>query len=70
MKTVGLQAQFDVLRALAGAAYKGKDVRQAYFMEKLAPAAAIDFSDAAYQNASGSGRTAIRKAISGALGLS
>lgn len=67
LKTVGLQAQFDVLRVLAGPAYAAKDVRKEYFVGKLAQAGQIDFSTDRFKNASGSGRTLIRRAIEEAL---
>lgn len=69
VKTVGLQAQFDILRALSAAAYIGRDVSQAYFAKQIAPAAGIDFSTVEFKNASGSGRSFIRRKIAAAMGL-
>lgn len=66
-KTVGLQAQFDVLRALAAEAYKDQVISVSSFETKLAPAKHIDFAAAEFRNASGSGRSFIRKAILNAL---
>lgn len=66
-KTVGVQALFDILRSLSQQAYEGKDISVSYFEQRLAPAHDIDFSCDEYRNASGSGRTKIRKAIEGAL---
>lgn len=63
VKTVGVQALFDVLRTLSSESYFSKRISVAYFEEKLNPAKDIDFSNEEYVNASGSGRTAIKKAI-------
>lgn len=63
IKTVGIQALFDVLRVLAFDAYKLKDFSFDYFSEKLNQAAQIDFNDPKLMSASGSGRSAIRKVI-------
>lgn len=66
-KTVGVQALFDVLRSLAKDAYDQRNLSAAYFSDKLKPASGIDFSADAFRNASGSGRSAIRKAIQSAI---
>lgn len=66
-KTVGVQALFDILRGLAKEAYDVRNISTAYFVEKLKPAGDIDFSSEAFRNASGSGRSAIRKAIQHAI---
>jgi DNA phosphorothioation-associated DGQHR protein 1 len=63
VKTVGVQALFDILRKMAPSAIEGKDLRAAYFEEKLQPASGINFADAEFQVPSGSGRSAIRRAI-------
>lgn len=63
IKTIGIQALFDVLRSLAGEASELKNVSKAFFEERLAPAADIDFSSVEFRNASGSGRSFIRRAI-------
>jgi DNA phosphorothioation-associated DGQHR protein 1 len=68
-KTVGIQALFDVLRKLATKALTGKDVSVNFFSGQLSPASNIDFSDASFRIASGSGRTQIRRAIETAIGL-
>ena len=70
VKTVGVQAVFDVLRKLAGDAYKDRDVSTQYFTNKLNRAQHIDFADDRFQNASGSGRTFIRRCIEDEIGLS
>ena len=62
-KTVGVQALFDVLRTLAKDAYDKRDISVPYFHKKLKAAGEIDFSDEIFRNASGSGRSTIRKAI-------
>ena len=69
VKTVGLQAQLDVLRLLAPEILTTRKASVAYFLERLKPAAVIDFAGQRFRNASGSGRSEIRKAISNALGL-
>ena len=68
-RTVGVQAVFDILRKLAAGAYDDRDISQDYFADKLAPARYIDFTADAFKNASGSGRTFIRKTIEGKIGL-
>ncbi len=69
-KTIGVQALFDVLKTFAKPAYEGKDVSFNYFFKLLSPAKDIDFSGPEFRNASGSGRTAIRKAIESCLSVS
>lgn len=66
-KTVGVQALFDILRTLAWDAYDHRDISAAYFSSKLQPAGSIDFSAETFRNASGSGRSTIRKAIQSAI---
>ena len=68
-KTVGIQALFDILKALAPSALGAKDVRVDFFGAKLAPAATIDFAGQEFRNASGLGRTVIRRAIESSIGL-
>ena len=62
-KTVGMQALFDVLRVLAPLALKDKDFSREWFASKLTPIADVDFSDDAFKQASGQGRTMIKNAI-------
>jgi DNA phosphorothioation-associated DGQHR protein 1 len=62
-KTIGVQALFDILRSKAAGAYQSRDISFKRFYELLLPAAEIDFASDYFRNASGSGRTAIRKAI-------
>lgn len=66
-KTVGVQALFDVLRGLAADAYKVRNISSKYFADKLAPAGDKDFSADAFRNASGSGRSLIRRTIEAAI---
>jgi DNA phosphorothioation-associated DGQHR protein 1 len=69
IKTVGIQALFDVLRRLAPEAISTSDATTGFFQKKFAPAADIDFSTDRFQNASGSGRSTIRKALLAAMGI-
>ena len=70
VRTIGVQATFDILRKLAAQAYEDRDISVNYFKDKIAPAGEINFADERFKNASGSGRTYIRKTIEGAIGLS
>lgn len=69
-KTVGVQALFDVLRMLAADAYAIKVISSASFIAALKGAGGIDFSDDRFRNASGSGRSLIRRAIEEGAGIS
>jgi DNA phosphorothioation-associated DGQHR protein 1 len=62
-KTVGIQALFDILKLLAEDAYELKDIRVSYFKNILEPASVIDFNSTEYNNASGAGRSKIRRSI-------
>jgi hypothetical protein len=67
-KTVGVQALFDVLRRdLASKALAEKNLKVEFFENILSRASRIDFAAEAYKNASGSGRSTIRKAIEAAI---
>lgn len=68
-KTVGIQALFDILRMLASEAYEQRNISIEYFVEKLQSAAGLDFSSDTFRNASGSGRSTIKKAIAEQIGL-
>ena len=68
-KTVGIQALFDVLRELAASALEAKDFSRDMFIEKLRPIAEIDFSHDGFQQASGQGRSLIRRVILFALDI-
>jgi hypothetical protein len=67
LKTVGIQALFDILRKRAAQAYLAKDLRVAYFEEILRPATRIDFAATHFRVPAGSGRSAIRRAIEEAI---
>jgi DNA phosphorothioation-associated DGQHR protein 1 len=69
IRTIGLQALFDILRKIVPEAYLVKDFRVPYFEERLAPAANIDFSEDEFRAPSGSGRTRIRRRIEAAMGI-
>ena len=68
-RTIGVQAIFDILRKIAAEAYDSRDISTGYFEDRLEQAKDIDFSTTEFQNASGSGRTFIRKTIEKAIGL-
>lgn len=69
-KTVGIQALFDVLKANIATVISEKNILTKRFVDLLAPAAKIDFAGPEFRNASGSGRSAIRRAIQAALAAS
>lgn len=63
VKTVGVQAIFDILRKILPEALSAKDISQNFFIKKLEPAKDLTFTEDKFKNASGSGRSIIRKAI-------
>jgi hypothetical protein len=67
VKTIGVQALFDVLRGLAKEAYEVRIISAKSFAEKLSSAGDIDFSTEEFRNASGSGRSYIRRKIEAAI---
>ncbi|MDV7510915.1 DNA phosphorothioation-associated DGQHR protein 1 [Acinetobacter baumannii] len=70
LKTIGIQAQFDILKKIShDAVFKDKRISVTYFEERLKRASTINFSDEKFKNASGSGRREIRDAIEIAIGL-
>jgi DNA phosphorothioation-associated DGQHR protein 1 len=69
LRTIGVQAVFDILRKIAGDAYEARDISEDYFVGRIGPADKIDFSDERFRNPSGSGRTLIRRTIEEAIGL-
>jgi hypothetical protein len=69
VKTVGLQALFDVLKKLAGEGLAAKELSEQFFERRLKAAGDINFSGAFFQNASGSGRGRIRTCLELKLGL-
>jgi DNA phosphorothioation-associated DGQHR protein 1 len=68
IKTVGIQALFDILRIITPKAIAIKDISADYFNTRLSPCSKIDFTDNFFQ-ASGTGRTRIRIAIEICLSL-
>lgn len=69
IKTVGVQALMDILRKVCGEALDAKDISVEYFQNRLKGAKGVDFGRSEFQNASGSGRTRIRKFIEARIGL-
>jgi len=67
LRTIGVQAVFDILRQLAERSYDDRNISEDYFVEKLAGAGEINFAEDRFKNPSGSGRTVIRKAIEAAI---
>jgi hypothetical protein len=67
-RTVGVQALFDILRLLAPRILTAKDASVQYMKIQLQNAADLDFTLDRY-NASGSGRTEVKRAIANAIGL-
>lgn len=63
VKTIGIQAVFDILRDVSADSYKSKDISTNRFLELLRPAGDIDFSSEVFRNASGAGRANIKNAI-------
>lgn len=68
-KTVGIQALLDILRKLCDEAIEAKDISIDFFTHRLAGAKNVDFGSVIFKNASGSGRTKIRKCIELKIGL-
>lgn len=68
-KTVGVQALLDVLKLVAKKANEDRDISVSRFEGTLRPAADINFASDAFKNASGAGRTTIKRAIVEACGL-
>lgn len=68
-KTVGVQALFDILRRIVVDVVEAKDISVVNFAKILHPASAIDFAGIEFKNASGSGRTKIRRALEEAIGI-
>lgn len=70
IKTVGIQALFDILKEIStDAIYQSKDISLAYFEEKLGAAKNINFSLEEFKVASASGRRKIRETIALEIGL-
>lgn len=69
IKTVGIQALFDILRLLGPEVLDSKKASVSFFMDRLAGAKDLDFASAQFRNASGSGRGEIKNAIKEAIQL-
>lgn len=70
IKTVGIQAIFDILRRkLAKEAMDSRDISVLHFKSKLEPAGSVDFSEGRFKSASGMGRTLIRAELEKVLSL-
>jgi DNA phosphorothioation-associated DGQHR protein 1 len=69
IKTIGLQALFDIFRKIAHDSIQEKDISYEFFVKTLSKAAIVDFSAPLFVNASGTGRQKIRTAIEIQLGL-
>jgi len=68
VRTVGVQALFDVLRHIAGQVMTEGDASVERFTAILERAKDADFSEDRFRNASGSGRTIIRREIEERIG--
>lgn len=68
-KTVGVQALFDILRLVAKKVNDDRDISARRFEKLLKPATIINFASDTFKNASGAGRTAIKRAIASACHL-
>ena len=69
VKTVGVQAIFDILRLIAKDALDAQNISVEYFLERLEGVRENKFSRVDFDASSGAGRTSIRKAIEEAIGL-
>jgi hypothetical protein len=69
VKTVGIQALFDILRELAPEVLHRRDASREFFVRRLEPASTIDFAGVRFRNASGLGRAEIKRALRESLGL-
>lgn len=69
IKTVGIQALFDILKKLSVKAIEARDVSVSFFENYLDKVSDMDFSSEVFRNASGSGRTQIRKSLESKLGI-
>jgi DNA phosphorothioation-associated DGQHR protein 1 len=68
-KTVGVQALLDILRRLARPMLEERDISADAFEQRLTAASGIDFTAVEFRNASGAGRSDIRRAIEASLNL-
>ncbi len=67
-KSVGVQALFDILKAVAADALASQDVSVEYFTSRLSPGQMVHF-EAPYFQASGIGRSRVRNCLAFAMGL-
>ncbi len=68
IRTVGVQALFDIAKAILKRGVESENFTVASFQEQLSPASTVDFSDTFFQT-SGTGRGRIRSVIELCLGL-
>ena len=68
IRTVGVQALFDVMHEMAGDAIQARTLKESFFADRMEKAAAIDFSQDFFQ-ASGKGRVRIKHVLLLAMGL-
>jgi DNA phosphorothioation-associated DGQHR protein 1 len=68
IRTVGVQALFDILHRIAGEAIAAKTLRESYFVDRMRGAANVNFAADFFQ-ASGKGRVRIKHALALAMGL-
>lgn len=68
IRTVGIQALFDIMSLRAEAAIKAKNLGTRHFTDPMRQAATIDFTDDFFQ-ASGKGRTRIKNVLALAMNL-
>lgn len=69
VKTVGIQAQFDILKELATEFLAAGDISVNSFYERLKPLQTVDFASVEFRNASGAGRTKIKKIMGFLMGV-
>lgn len=69
VRTIGVQAIFDILRKVAARSFETRDISVDYFAKVLQGASNVDFAAEQFRNPSGSGRTVIRNAIEDATGI-
>lgn len=69
VRTIGVQAIFDILRKIAAQSFEARDISVDYFAKILQGASNVDFAAEQFRNPSGSGRTVIRNAIENATGI-
>ena len=68
IRTVGIQAFFDIMFMVAGPAIEARKLGVGYFVEIVRPASGIAFEDSFFET-SGKGRTRIKNTLAVAMGL-